>query len=135
MSKAACQHIIVNVAQPHLLPRSDILHSTFDSARELVHLCQNLESVYSKVVVSIRLKMPPSPLPDIVKDLELRAAFSRDTTLHRWTSTDDSGTRVSHEETWKVDSHLGQGSYGKVWKECCISANDRGERGEYERSS
>lgn len=70
--------------------------------------------------------MPSSPLPDLVQDSELRAAFRGDTTLHRWTSTDSSGRRISYEEHWKVERHLGQGSYGRVWKECCVHGDNSG---------
>ncbi|KAF2476874.1 kinase-like protein [Lindgomyces ingoldianus] len=65
--------------------------------------------------------MSPSLLPDLVKDSQLLVAFRGDTTVHRFTSTDLSGRRVKYEEEWKIDKHLGHGSYGRVWKESCVS--------------
>lgn len=60
-------------------------------------------------------------LPDLVKDSQLQAAFIADTTVHRFTSVDTTGRRIRYQEEWKIEKHLGQGSYGRVWKESCIS--------------
>jgi serine/threonine protein kinase len=65
--------------------------------------------------------MHSSPLPDLVKDSQLQAAFRGDTTVHRTTSTDSHGRRVKHQEQWKIEEYLGQGAYGRVWKESRVS--------------
>lgn len=70
--------------------------------------------------------MPTPPLPDLVQDSELRVRFRGDTTVHRLTTTDSSGRRLHYEEHWKVERHLGQGSYGMVWKECCVQGYNSG---------
>jgi len=68
--------------------------------------------------------MRSSPLPDLVKDSQLQAAFRGDTTVHRFTSTDSSGRRIRHQEQWKIETHLGQSSYGRVWKEARVPDDD-----------
>lgn len=69
----------------------------------------------------------PAQLPDLVKDSQLQAAFRADTTVHRFTSRDASGRRIKHQEKWKIEKHLGQGSYGQVWKESCVSDEATGD--------
>jgi serine/threonine protein kinase len=73
--------------------------------------------------------MPRHRLPDLVKDSQLRTAFQSDAgiTLHRFTSTDLSGRRVHYEEKWKIDKYLGHGSYGRVWKESCVSTGSEAD--------
>lgn len=66
------------------------------------------------------------PISDLVRDSKLEARLLRDYTIHSYTETGHSRRRISRQECWRTESHLGQGSYGRVWLEKCIEGNSLG---------
>jgi hypothetical protein len=62
-----------------------------------------------------------SRLPDLVQDSKLRTVFRDSTTIHLHLEIDETGRRFSQEEHWKWEQHLGQGGFGEVKLQRCIT--------------
>jgi hypothetical protein len=62
-----------------------------------------------------------SRLPDLVRDSKLHTDFSGPTTIHSFLEIDEAGRRYSREECWKWKQNLGQGGFGLVRLETCVT--------------
>lgn len=64
-------------------------------------------------------------LSDLVNDSKLLVRFSAEYTCHDVFESDSGDgrpvRRLRKEEKWKKEKHLGQGSFGSVWLEQCLS--------------
>jgi hypothetical protein len=66
-------------------------------------------------------------VPDLVRDSKLETSFDQNQTItiHNYVETDPNRRRIFRQEYWKLERHLGQGSYGQVQLEKCLSVRLR----------
>jgi hypothetical protein len=67
------------------------------------------------------------PVSDLVRDSKLQADVSRGSTIHSFVEAGQNRRRISRQEVWQHEKHLGQGSYGQVWLEKCTAGKSIGE--------
>lgn len=63
------------------------------------------------------------PIPDLVLDSKLETEFYREYTQHVYHISGDERT-LRREERWKREKHLGNGTFGTVWKEKSVTESD-----------
>jgi hypothetical protein len=66
--------------------------------------------------------------PDLVRDSKLETSFDKNQTItiHNYVETDPNRRRIIRQEYWKLERHLGHGSYGQVQLEKCAAGNSYG---------
>lgn len=59
--------------------------------------------------------------PDLVRDSKLRTQFRDSTTIHSYFEVNETGSRYSREEHWKLERILGHGGFGQVRLQRCVA--------------
>ena len=66
---------------------------------------------------------------DLVRDSELTTRFGDGTVQHIYYVSNRNARqrRIRIEETWRRERELGNGTFGRVWLETCVSGTKTGE--------